>query len=420
MTETGGDRLIHATRQRYRLRDVTNAPAEAWDALAVRSPLGETLQSHAWGELKRREGWRPLRYRLDDAAGAVAVVSFQEKPLAAGILRRLPLIGGGGRREPGGRGRSSSALDGLAGRFLYAPVGPVLLRPTPAAARAALAAVRRVARTRRAALVVIDPAWEEGGPLALVLPGAGFRPAAAQIQVSRTAMLVPLRENEAAQHALVNDRVARSINKARRAGVGVRRVDEQTPVDERERAFHEMYDILEATAERRSFGLRERSFLLYSVRELVTAGHASVWFADHAERAVATTLLHHSGDRAVLFLAGARDEEERRKVPSNFLLQWEIMRWAVTRGFCHYDLGGVDTPAAPGMPADDRHQLWSLFEFKRQWGARPVLHVGAYDAATLPFLGTAARGAAHLRQYVRGLRQVVDRAAGSADGGRAG
>ncbi len=387
MTEASTGRL------RARVVDATADEAAAWDAHAVRSPFGETLQSHTWGEIKRREGWTPLRYRIEDDDGPVAVVALQEKPLAGRVTHRLP----------GALGRSGR-MARAAGTFLYAPVGPVLLRPEPEAARLALAAVRRIGRRRRAALTVIDPAWEEGGPLAQVLERSGFRQAVRQVQVSRTAMLVPLDADEGAQHARVNDRVARNINKARRAGVTTTHVAAADAPEARERGLQAMYDILEATAQRKAFGLRDREFVLASVRALLEAGHASIWFARHEGEDVATTLLHHSGDRVVLFLAGARDAEERRKVPANFLLQWDILRWAAGEGFRHYDLGGVDTPDAPGMPHDATHPLWSLFEFKRQWGARPVLYGGAFEATTVPLRGHAVQQARRLLDASRATR----------------
>jgi hypothetical protein len=124
--------------------DRSDASPDDWDALAVRSPRGEALQSHAGGEVKAAGGWRPLRVRIDRDGVPVAVCSIQERDLSAPLTRRAP-FGLGARLGP---------LGGL-GRFLYAPFGPVLLGEDAAGA---LAGLRQLARRRHAGLLVVDPA----------------------------------------------------------------------------------------------------------------------------------------------------------------------------------------------------------------------------------------------------------------------
>jgi len=105
---------------RIRVVDATAWDAGVWDELAARSPHGEALQSHAWGELKGPLGWTPRRYVIEKDGDPVAAVSLQERPLAA--------------RLPGPAGRL---------RYLYAPRGPVLLGDDPDTAVAALAGLGR-------------------------------------------------------------------------------------------------------------------------------------------------------------------------------------------------------------------------------------------------------------------------------------
>ena len=377
------------------IRDVTSEDATDWDTLAVRTARGEALQSHAWGEAKRLTGWEPRRYHIEDEAGTLAVISIQEQWLAQGVVRRLPRP----LRPLGGAGRA-------AGRFLYAPAGPVLLRDDPDSARRALVAVARIGRARNAALVVVDPNWPVDAPQPGEYAAAGFAPAVRQVQISRTAMLLPLDADDEAQHRRVNDRVARGINKARRAGVTVRRIDSSSPEVDQRAALETMYGMLAVTAERRSFAIRAADYVLPSLGALVGSACASVWLAEHDGSDVAATLVHHSGERAVLFLAGAvEDDGGRNKVPANFLLQWEIVRWAAGQGFRFYDLGGVDTPDAPGMPRDDSHPLWGLFQFKSQWGARPVEYAGAHEHAPRRTLGALVRTGWRGAEVARRLRR---------------
>ena len=186
----------------------------AWDSLAVRSAQGEVLQSHAWGDIKQASGWVVRRYRLEDAAGPIAVVSIQERDLASPLIRHLPRAL-----------RGSQLLGASAGRFLYAPFGPILLREGRDAAEATLRALRTIARRRRAALLVIDPSWEIEGDLAAALAASRFEPARRPVQVSTTGMLVPLEADDATQRAHLNENTRRNVDNARRAGVAVVRFD---------------------------------------------------------------------------------------------------------------------------------------------------------------------------------------------------
>jgi hypothetical protein len=180
--------------------DASAWTAADWDALAARSPLGDAFQSYEWGEVKRSLGWTPLRYAVELDGRRVAVVSIQERPLMpprAGPLGRLGVH--------------------------YAPAARSCWRRRLRPPAAALEALEGIARARHSLTLTIDPTWREDGELAAALPRSGFRPAAREVQVSRTAMVIPIRADEDEQHALLDDSTATNINKARRAGVATER-----------------------------------------------------------------------------------------------------------------------------------------------------------------------------------------------------
>jgi len=352
--------------------DATGWEPRAWDDLAVRSPLGEAFQSHAWGELKRGLGWTPLRYVVESEGRSVAVISIQERPLLgrrAGRLRRF--------------------------RIHYAPRGPVLLEDTPQAASAALTALRQVARERHSVTFTIDPSWEEGSSLAATLQRSRFRVAARDVQVSRTAMIVPLEPSEAAQRDLLGHTAAQDINRAVNLGVATERVD-MTDATEREQALSDFYEIHAATGKREGFIVRDRDYELDQWRRLGESGVASLWFAGLGGRDTGALLLH-SGRLLVYFAAGSREGADMRRTRANHLLQWRIIRWATENGFTGYDMGGVDTQTAPGVPQDESHPLWNLYLFKRRFGGRPVIRIHAHEYAPSPLLGAAWRLARRFR-----------------------
>lgn len=352
----GVSSAVQAARS-VRVVDASAWPADRWDALAARSEHGEAFQSHAWGESKAVLGWRPLRIVVERDGQAIGAVSLQERSLGARL------------RGPFGRLT-----------YLYAPRGPVLLHRDPEAARAVLDALARLARARHAVALTVDPAWEEGSDLAAALSESGFRPAAREIQVSRTAMLVPLEADESAQHEQLGDSTARNVNKARRAGVVAERVDLSGRESAAE-ALDAFWEMFVATGRREGFIVRDREYQLGQWLALGEAGLASLWFGRVAGTRRNGVVLLHSGRRLVSHVAGSADDADLRRTRANHLLQWEIMRWGADHGFETYDLGGVDTQDAPGLPADRSHPLWNLYEFKQGFGARGVVFVRAHDVS---------------------------------------
>jgi peptidoglycan pentaglycine glycine transferase (the first glycine) len=355
-----------------RVVDAGGMAAPDWDGLAARSPMGDALQSAEWGELKRTLGWTPLRYAVQRDGRTIAVVLIQER-------RVIP--------APGPLGRL---------RVHYAPRGPILLDATPEAAAAALGALRTIAAARHSVAFTIDPTWREDGDLAAALPGSGFRPAVREVQVSRTAMVIPLRSSEEDQHALLDDSASTNVNKARRAGVTTERVALTDPAV-REPALAEFFEMHAATGRREDFLVRDREYELDMWRSLGAAGLASLWFASLEGRRRSGLLLLHSGRNVVLFAAGSPDDADLRKNRANHLLHWSILRWAATAGFEGYDLGGVDTHAFPGLPKDERHPLWNLYEFKRRLGAVGEVRVRAHEYAPNRLTGALWRLARRFR-----------------------
>jgi peptidoglycan pentaglycine glycine transferase (the first glycine) len=354
--------------------DASGLAPRDWDDLAVRTPNGDAMQSHAWGELKRTTGWTPLRYVIEAGERRVAVVSLQERP----ILARVP---GPGRRY----------------RILYAPRGPILLEDAtgPTAATLALAGLRSIAHDRRALSLTIDPAWEDGSEVSEALSGSGFRPAAREVQVSRTAMIVPLERSETVQRQILGHTTYQDLEKADAAGVTTERID-LGDAAAREAALAEFYQMHAATGRREGFIVRDRDYELRQWRGLGESGVASLWFAGVGRHDTGALLLH-CGRNLVYFAAGSRDDADLRRTRANHLLQWRIIRWAAENGFIGYDMGGVDTQGHPGVPADDSHPLWNLFLFKRRFGGRPVVRVRAHEYSANPLFGAAWRLARRYR-----------------------
>ncbi len=110
-----------------------------------------------------------------------------------------------------------------------------------------------------------------------------------------------------------------------------------------------------ATGERDGFLVRNED---YSRRLLSALGaHARLYMATLEGEPIAGAIAIQYGDKT-WYLYGASSNEHRNAMP-NYLLQWEIIRWAIAGGCSLYDFRGVSGDIDPGSP------LYGLYRFKK-------------------------------------------------------
>ena len=81
----------------------------------------------------------------------------------------------------------------------------------------------------------------------------------------------------------------------------------------------------------------------------------------------------------VWYLYGASSNEDRNLMP-NYLMQWEMMKWAVENHCDIYDFRGVSGDLNKGQP------LYGLYRFKKGFTGDFVEFVGALDYVFNPFM----------------------------------
>ena len=322
---------------RIRLVDMTHEPADAWDELACRSPRGEALQSVAWGEVKAAAGWVARRYRIEDEIGSGG---GRVHPGARPLAPRHPAHTGG---DPGSGRRASAVRSGGSCTRRSDRSCCVTIRRRSAAA---LRGLRVIARQRHAALLVIDPCWDVLGhrrPPRCRPPGS-CPPAGRSRSPPRACSCRSTRTRRPSGGSSTRTPDATSTSAARRASRWSASTTRPTPrarsARPRRRRTRCSSRRVRGAASATCCG--PAAYHNPAQQRLIEAGHASLWVASHEGRELAHTLVHHSGDRAVLFEAGEADVDEpapaRRRRPAaprfaaNFLLQWTIIRWAVGSG----------------------------------------------------------------------------------------
>ena len=118
-------------------------------------------------------------------------------------------------------------------------------------------------------------------------------------------------------------------------------------------ACEEFHDLMLVTGERDNFATRDTS---YFKRIMEAFGDdARIYLAYYDGKTIAGALNVICGDKE-WYVYGASSNEYRNVMP-NYLVQWEMIRWAIERGCSWYDFRG-------GYP-DESNPLHGIFKFKK-------------------------------------------------------
>ena len=128
-------------------------------------------------------------------------------------------------------------------------------------------------------------------------------------------------------------------------------------------------DLMLTTGVRDGFVTRQPEYFSAMLDDL--GEHCRLYMAFHEGQPIAGTLAIHYGDK-VWYLYGASSNEHRNLMP-NYLLQWNMIQWAIETGCRIYDFRGV-----PGRVGED-HPLYGLYKFKLGFGGDYVEFVGEMD-----------------------------------------
>jgi len=122
-------------------------------------------------------------------------------------------------------------------------------------------------------------------------------------------------------------------------------------------------------------------------RLFVPQGIGRLLLAEYEGKLIAGVMVFAWGDKA-WYMYGASSDAHRDRMP-NYLLQWQAMLWAKSRGCRTYDLWGIPDEDEETLEAHflERHDgLWGVYRFKRGFGGRVLRYVGAWDQVYRPVL----------------------------------
>ena len=318
-------------------------PPTLWDEFLAQRPNAHIMQHRRWGELKARFGWRVQRVALRRAGSLIAGAQL--------LLRPLPW---------------GQAL-------AYVPKGPLTSYGDDEANRQLLAALVRLARRCRAAVLMLEPDCEEGPQPLPTWMTEGWRPAR-PIQ-PRSTILIDLDGDDETLLARMKPKWRYNVRLAARKGVIVR---PGSAAD-----LPAVYALMEETARRDGFAVHAAPYYATAYDLFARDGQAVWWLAEYEGTLLAAIVTFVHGARAWYFW-GASASVGRNLMP-NHALQWAALRWARARGCRSYDLWGIpdevgeDPAAYAGVEPERQGGLWGVYRFKQGWGGRIVRFVGAWE-----------------------------------------
>lgn len=172
--------------------------------------------------------------------------------------------------------------------------------------------------------------------------------------------------------ANLNQKGRHAINRAKRDGVIIKRVD---ATDEN---CHKMYQLLATTAEG-SFNIRSEKYYVSFWQRYATAKLGQLFFAYVDNQIVAGAFALIMGKKST-YKDGA-SVRERPVYGASHLLQWEVITWAKEHGSLLHDFCGA--PPSDQINNPD-HPHYGIGRFKTSFNKTVTDYVGAYDIVISP------------------------------------
>ena len=309
--------------------------AEEWDSYLLNYPEVHVLQTNSWGELKSAFGWKPIRVAKNKVGVQI-------------LFKKLPM--------------------GLS--VAYIPKGPVGEQTADFWSE-----IDQICKNNNAIFLKIEPdAWESSSNgffqnLPEFIPSEPIQP--------RRTIVIDLNGGE-------DDWLGRMKQKTR---YNIRLAEKKEIKVALSSNIEAFYTLMLKTGERDGFGVHSHAYYQRAYDLFNKKSQCALLLAEYQEKPLAGLMVFFCGHRS-WYLYGASNDEERQRMPT-YLLQWEAMRLAASKGCTLYDLWGVpdfDEEALEANFEQKSEGLWGVYRFKRGFGGQLRRSAAAWDRIYKPLL----------------------------------
>ena len=322
---------------------ITEKTMPEYEAFIQSHPQGHFAQSHMWGKQKTAWDFQAIVVRGDDGAikGGMGV-----------LIRKAPVF---------------------PVSMLYACRGPVCDLDDHDTLAQLMEGVKALAKKRHGYVVKIDPYVKaDNEAFKKELAGFGFK---CMQSGKNFEGLQPRFVMHLDVEGKSEDEVLASFTQSHRRKV---RTGPKKGVEVRicgQEMIPEFTRIMVETGLRDNFVTRDEKYFSNMLKNL--GEHCRLYMAFLNDEPIAGTLAIWFGDK-VWYLYGASSNVHRETMP-NYLLQWEMIRWAIEKKCRIYDFRGVSGDL------DESNPLYGLYKFKKGFNSELTEFIGEYDLVISPF-----------------------------------
>lgn len=345
---------------------VTAATLAEYEQFIQNCPKGHFLQSSRWGKVKSSWKWEAVVSRGEDGAirGSLAV-----------LIRKTP---------------------GAPYTLMYAGRGPVCDSHDRKVLEELTQGAAELAEKYRAYSLMMDPDIpSDDKEFIEIMKNLGYKHKESGknfegVQPNYVFRLNIAGKTEEQLMAEFHQKTRYNIRLAGRKGVSVICCDDSNLAE----MLPQFARIMKETGERDGFITRPESYFADLLKYM--GENARLYMALYNGKPVAGTLAIHFGNK-VWYLYGASSNQYRNVMP-NYLLQWNMIQWAVECGCEIYDFRGVSGDLSPENP------LYGLYLFKKGFSGDLVEFCGEFEQVYRPAVNLAINGGI---KAVRTLRHAV-------------
>lgn len=310
---------------------------QEWDEFVNSVPGAHLLQTSTWGEFKRHYGWNPMRL-IEDGSGAQVLFRSLQLGFSIGYIPKGPL------------GKGWDAL------------WPEL---------------DKICKRMRAVMLIVEPnLWEPVDKEIVKSIPNSYKVHEHTIQPRRT-LMIDLSGDEETILTAMKQKTRYNIRLAQKKEIVVTQAENPD----------NFYDMMLLTGTRDGFALHEHQYYKRVYDLFAPLGQCALLQASF-ENKILAALMVFAYQRQAWYFYGASSDDDRNRMPT-YLLQWEAMRWAKSKGCTSYDLWGVpdfDEDILETQFSERSDGLWGVYRFKRGFGGKLVRSAPAYVKVYHPFL----------------------------------
>ncbi len=338
---------------------------EELDAFVASHKNGGFTQLSSWRHVKNNWGFEAVVSR-NDAGEIIGSMSM--------LIQKIPFIGTS---------------------FVYAPRGPVCDLNDAKVLADLKAGADMVAKKHNAHALKIDPdtlmADEEFIKIAKEMGFVQFAgPDGFETIQARFNYRLYLNERSEEQIlADLNQKCRYNIRVAEKKGVQVRHVGKEY--------LDDFIRIMQVTGERDGFITRPK---IYFERMLDALGeNVRLYVGFYQDEVICGAITTNVGGKCC-YVYGASDNNHRNVMP-NYLMQWEMIKWAVQTNCFVYDFQGVS-----GI-MDESRPIHGLYRFKKGFNGTLEELAGEFDYTYKPFKSKMVDYALSLNTFTRKLKKKL-------------